>query len=143
MRGMNFDIQLFTNLGLLLAHEFAHSSSDSQTHVHDLEFHEKYDDILVGGHDGEYQPFMGSRSLARFVQDCMKDLPVAMSRANRRLTKSQASLITKLEKGHREYQDLLDNEKYTDFAQVTLDTLKEQFAKCKKEIKERNSRIGA
>lgn len=138
MQRHSFDIQLFVNLGLLIAHEYSHSSLDSESHVHDLEFHEVYDDILIGGHGGNYPEFESERSLARFVQDCMQDLPVAMHRANRRLTKRQSLLITKIEKGHEEYQELLDNEKYTDFAQVTLDTLKKQFAKCKKEIKTRN-----
>jgi hypothetical protein len=134
MERHNFDVKMFTNLGLLLTHEFCHDALDRDTHSHDIEFMDRYEQLLEGsnGFQGAYLSYAG---LGQFVHDCTQCLPEYLRRANRRLTQRQARCLGNMEKGILSYEKLVANEEITAAAEAALAGIKAQFKAAKKIIK--------
>mgnify|MGYP003113265433 CR=1 FL=1 len=130
----NFDVKLFVNLGLVLAHEFCHDALDRDTHTHDIEFMDKYNQLLNGatGRSPEHLSYTG---LGQFVQDCTQVLPEYMRKANRRLTQRQARCLGNLEKGLLRFNELVANEDITDAAEEMLKKMKDDLKAAKQMLK--------
>ena len=134
MERHNFDVKMFTNLGLVLVHEFCHDALDRDTHAHDLEFMDKYVQLLDGS-KGSSPAYLSYTGLGQFVQDCTQVLPEYMRRANRRLTQRQARCLGNLEKGLLKFNELVANEDITDAAEEMLKKMKDDLKAAKQMLK--------
>ena len=78
LRELEFDVKGAATLGLILAHELAHSDSDIDGHHHDQAFYEEFHELAMGK-----VPF--------FTSSVIAELPKQLAAANRRMSKKVAA----------------------------------------------------
>ena len=93
LQNRDFTIQGLTDLAWLLIHEGCHDVADTGEHDHDQEFYERFHDTV-------------ERSMALMIAHVFTELPSALKRHNRRMTKRmlrQQDRAEEISKGREEF----------------------------------------